>query len=90
MIDLAMVWGAGVIAMIPVAVWWARDLSRIPGRIWWLNGQRRKAWQWAVLIGWAAGGWPAIVIVLVWSQSAVRKELIADAEDERQEYHLRH
>ena len=90
MINLALVWGAGVVAMIPVAIWWARDLGRIPGHLWWMNGHHRRPWQWAVLIGWAAGGLPAMVVVLVWSQSAVRRELLEDAEYERREYRLRH
>lgn len=35
-------------------------------------------WQWSVLLGWFAGGWSAMVIILVWSQSAVRHDLLTD------------
>ncbi len=85
-----MLWAAGLVAMIPVAIWFARDLSRIPSRTWYWAGYHRRPWQWAVLLGWAAGGWPGMVVVLVWSQSAVRSELFAELDAERAEYHSSH
>ena len=77
MIDLAVVWLVGVLAAIPAVIWLTRDLSRIHSPTWYWKGHHRQPWQWAVLIGWLAGGWPAMVIVLVWSQSALRRDLLS-------------
>src|SRR4051794_30460969 len=79
MLDVGAVWIAGVLVTIPVAVWWARDLARIPHRAWYWTAHHRRPWQWAFLLGWVAGGWPAIAIVLVWSQSAVRRDVMDEA-----------
>lgn len=36
---------------------------------------------------WVAGGWPAIVIVIVWSQSAVRRDVRDEAREVRATHH---
>ena len=89
MFDLGVVWVVGVLAAIPVVLWWVRDVSRIPGRAWYWTGHHRNPWQWAVSLGWVAGGWPAMIVVLVWSQSAERKELSDEAAAMRANRHRR-
>ena len=79
-VDLYVLWVVGVVAMVPVAVWWARDLARIPGRTWYWTGHHRRPWQWAVLLGWLAGGWPAMIVVLVWARSPARAQLLSEVE----------
>ena len=79
MVNLAVVWFVGVLAATPAVVWFARDLGRIHRPNWYWTGHHPKPWQWGVLIGWLAGGWVALVIVLVWSQSATRRDVLADA-----------
>ena len=74
-IDLVLLWTVGVGAAVPVVLWFGRDLARISTRAWSVTGYRRQPWQWGVLVGWASGGWPAIVIVLVWSKSVERRAL---------------
>lgn len=76
---LGTLWLAGVVVTIPVAVWWARDLGRIPHRAWFWTAHHRRPWQWGFLLGWFAGGWPAIAIVVVWTQSAVRRDVLDEA-----------
>jgi hypothetical protein len=76
MVDLGAVWLTGLLVTIPVAVWWAREIGRIPHRAWYWTAHHRRPWQWAFLLGWAAGGWPAIVIVVVWLQSDVRRDVL--------------
>jgi hypothetical protein len=68
----------GLIAATPFVVWWARDAGRIPGRVWYWSGHDPRPWQWAVLLGWFAGGVIAIVTVLRWRYGATRTELFED------------
>ncbi|MBK5287163.1 MAG: hypothetical protein JJE46_01725, partial [Acidimicrobiia bacterium] len=84
MIDLITVWVVGVLAAIPVVIWFANDIGKINGPSWYWAGHRREPWQWSVLLGWLAGGWLAMVVVLVWSKSAVRRDLQHDAHDGNQ------
>lgn len=86
-IDLAVLWVVGVIAAIPALAWWARDVASIPGRAWYWSGHHRQNWQWGLIIGWITGGWPAIVIVIVWSQSAVRRDVVDEANEMRAHRH---
>ena len=81
MVNLAVVWLVGVLTAIPVVAWWARDVARIHAPNWYWTGHRRRPWQWAILLGWIAGGWIAMIVVLVWSQSAVRRDLLTDIGD---------
>ncbi|MEP6625363.1 MAG: hypothetical protein ABJC79_13030 [Acidimicrobiia bacterium] len=74
-IDLALLWVVGIVFAVPVVLWFGRDLTRIPTYIWAVTGLRREHWQWGVLLGWVAGGFPAMVIVLVWSKSVERSTL---------------
>jgi hypothetical protein len=76
LIPLAVLWVAGVVVAVPFVVWWARDFDRIPGRIWYWSGYDRRAWQWAVFLGFLAGGVIAIVTVLRWRRSDARMELL--------------
>ncbi len=71
--------GVGVVVAIPVILWWARDLGKIAGRDWFWAGYHRRHWQWGVLLGWIAGGWIAIVVIIVWSLSDQRADLLAAA-----------
>ena len=82
-IDVCAFWVLGVVAMVPVAIWFARDLARIPGPTWYWAGYHRRPWQWAVLLGWLASGWPAMIVVLVWSRSSVRAQLLAEVAQDR-------
>lgn len=84
-IQVALLWTIGVLIAIPVIAWWARDISRIPRRAFYWTGYHLRPWQWAVLLGWIAGGWPAIVIVLVWSRSAERRDLQEEANEIRRD-----
>lgn len=90
MVNLAVLWTVGVIAAIPVILWWARDVTRIPSPTWFWTGHHRRHWQWGVLFGWLAGGWPAIVIVLVWAHSAERRDLLDEAADARKQHRDHH
>jgi hypothetical protein len=78
LILLAALWVTGVVVATPFVVWWARDFDRIPGRIWYWSGYDRRAWQWAVFLGFLAGGVIAIVTVLRWRRSDARTELLDD------------
>ena len=78
LIRLAALWATGVIVAVPFVVWWARDAGRIPGRIWYWSGYDRRAWQWAVFLGFVAGGVIAIITVLRWRRSTARAELLDD------------
>jgi hypothetical protein len=78
LIRLAALWATGVVIAVPFVIWWARDAGRIPGRIWYWSGYDRRAWQWAVLLGFLAGGVIAIVTVLRWRRSDARTELLDD------------
>jgi hypothetical protein len=88
MVDVALLWIVGMIAAVPLIFWWARDLGRIPSRTWMWTGHHRSPWQWGVLLGWFAGGWPAIVVLVAWSRSQTRCDLydeLSDREDRRTE-----
>ena len=78
-VDLGALWLTGVVVTIPVAIWWARDLARIPHRAWFWTAHHRRPWQWGFLLGWVAGGWPAIAIVIAWTQSGVRRDVLDEA-----------
>ena len=84
-VRVAALWLPGVFVALPVVAWWARDIARIPRRVWFWTGRDRQHWRRSVAIGWLLGGWPAIVIVLVWARSAERYELL----DETRENHVR-
>lgn len=81
MVDLAVVWLVGVLAAIPAVVWFARDLGKVRSQNWYWTGHRPEPWQWGVLLGWLAGGWAAMVVILVWAHSAVRRDVRIDAEN---------
>jgi len=87
MVDLAMLWVAGMVVAVPALLWWSHDVARIPGPAWYWTGHHRRSWQWGLLFGWIAGGWPAIVIVIVWSQSAVRRDVRDEAHEVRAARH---
>ena len=80
-VDLLALWVVGVFVAVPVIAWWARDLARIPSPAWFWTGRHRRPWQWGVLLGWIAGGGPSIVVVLVWSRSEDRRDLLEEAND---------
>jgi hypothetical protein len=78
-LDLGVAWCIGLLVAFPVVRWWAHDLARIPGRAWYWTGHHLRPWQWAVLLGWLAGGWPAIAVVAGWARSQVRADLLEEA-----------
>lgn len=78
LVPLAALWLTGLVVAVPFVVWWARDFDRIPGRIWYWSGYDRRAWQWAVFLGFLAGGVIAIFTVLRWRRSDARTELLDD------------
>ena len=58
------------------------DIRRIPGTVWRVTGYtNRKAWRLKMLVGYALGGWPGAVFVLIWRRSEQRETL-------RDEWHL--
>lgn len=83
-VDMTEWWAAGLLVALPVVLWWAHDFTRIPGRIWYWSGHHRSPWQWGMLLGLLAGGWPALVIAAVGSRSAVRRDLLGDLRDQQE------
>jgi hypothetical protein len=78
LIPLAALWATGVVVAVPFVIWWVGDAGRIPGRVWYWSGYDRRAWRWAVFLGFLAGGVIAIVTVLRWRRSTARAELLDD------------
>jgi hypothetical protein len=64
-----------LVAFVPVL--WARyDISRIPGSIWrYAAPVPRQLWRAALLTGYLLGGWPGLVVAVVWLFSNDRASL---------------
>lgn len=72
----------GWVLAFPVVVRGTKDLARIPGSVWRITGYRnRKSWRFWMLAGYACGGYPGALAVLVWRRSEERSVL-------RDEWHL--
>ena len=86
-VSVAAVWLVGVLCAAPVVAWWARDVARIPSPVWFWIGRDRAHWRRGITIGWLLGGWPAIVIIVVWSRTAERFELLDETREIRARRH---
>jgi hypothetical protein len=72
----------GWVVCIPVVRKGLADVRRIPGAVWRMTGYtKRKTWKVRILVGYAFGGWPGALVVLLWRHSTERETL-------RDEWHL--
>jgi hypothetical protein len=76
-----LLWVVGIVIALPFVFWWGHDFSRIPGRVWYWTGLDRRPWQWAILLGLAAGGWIATATVIRWRYCAQREILLDELAD---------
>lgn len=65
---------AGYLVALP-AFWWCRNDLRGFHRPLWVGYGSRDTWIRAVSIGYAVGGWPALVVAFAWRSSQARTEL---------------
>lgn len=73
---LALIFVSGyVVAFVPV-LWARRDISRIPRSIWRYTAPHpRELWRGALLFGYVCGGWPGLLVALLWRVSGDRDAL---------------
>lgn len=73
---LALVFVSGyIVAFLPV-LWARRDISRIPRSIWRYAAPRpRQLWRGGVVVAYLCGGWPGLVVAVVWRFSSDRTAL---------------
>ncbi len=68
---------AGFVATAPVLWWGLGDLNHIPGGVWRHSAQRpRRQWRAGMISAYVLGGWPVIIAVASWRQSAERANLL--------------
>jgi hypothetical protein len=73
---LVLVFSGYVAALLPFL--WARyDINRIPGSIWRYaaSPRPRQVWRTGLLVGYVCGGWPGLLVALVWRFSRDRSVL---------------
>lgn len=74
LLDLILISGY-VVAFVPV-LWARRDLSRIPRSIWRYTAPHpRQLWRGGLLVAYLCGGWPGLLVALLWRFSSDRAAL---------------
>ena len=73
---LALIFVSGyVVAFVPV-LWARRDISRIPRSIWRYTAPHpREMWRGALLFAYVCGGWPGLLVAVLWRFSGDRDAL---------------
>jgi hypothetical protein len=73
---LALIFVSGyVVAFVPV-LWARRDISRIPRSIWRYTAPHpREVWRGALLVAYVCGGWPGLLVAILWRVSNDRDAL---------------
>jgi hypothetical protein len=58
------------------------DVQRIPGSVWRVTGYRtKKQWKLSIRLGYLLGGWPGLLVAVLWRRSDTRETL-------RDEWHI--
>jgi hypothetical protein len=66
----------GFVVAFPVVHKGLEDVGRIPGSVWRITGYaNRRAWRAKMIVSYACGGWPSVVVVLIWRKSEEREIL---------------
>lgn len=86
-VDLGLLGVVGIVLAVPAVLWCIHDMRAIPHRVWFWSGHDRRPWYWALGIGWVLGGYGAVIVALVWSRSAERRDLYDELADLRERAH---
>ena len=73
--SIAQIVVAGLVLGMPALWWGLHDLAHFPGPFWFWTGHPREAWRAAMIISYALGGWPVLIVVGAWRLSPHRGEL---------------
>lgn len=74
----------GYVVGLPFLLWSIRDARTISRRVWAACGRRRSRWEHHMILGYALGGWLAIVLAFSWRQGRLRHELRRERAVERE------
>jgi hypothetical protein len=67
----------GYLVGLPVLSWMRRDLLSFR-RMLWAGYANRASWVRASTMAYIVGGWPVLVVALIWRRSGLRSELVIE------------